>query len=725
MNEQTENSFEFAEFRFDGSRRRLTRGDVYISLSPKATDLLILLLSNDGRFVAKEEIFEKIWPDTFVEDGVLTQNVYTLRKALGNDANGDSLVETRSRLGYRISVPIRAFDADMSEEDETTIDEIVFGGDDPAVNSPGKRSLKRFGIVLILAAILFATTGFVGYRYFGSSLTAFFRKKIEVVKFSRLTNTGDLSEAALSPDGKFLAFVKNKSVFLKDIVSNREIPLEIPGFASFGSLRFSADGNYLYFCDSDTYLNLSRIFRVSRFGGDAVMIGERNRGQFALSPDNKLLAFYTTDQSDLQTRLVIKNLETQELREIYRIESQFGYCNSCAPAWSPDGKKILHITEQLSNFTNQLYALDVATGRNEEIKLPRLRRISNASWFPDGQSFALCASTEDVFQIWRVEYPNGDARQITNGLESYQNPMVSADGKAILTIQRSETSNVFVTDESNIEDQRQLTVGNTNNFGTRSLLWIDERSVLFSGQAADEVIDNFWLLDINEKAKRQITFDKEFRPNRPSTDGKSIYFNLNRNRVANITRIDTNGENRSQVTDNAEAARQSPQVSPDGSTLYYLYRDKAGVKIMRRNLAAQQEEILIEDPSIQCGFFLLLSPDGRWLACPNWRVVAPPNNTEILLMSVESRAVVKAIRIARSAPYLQFSPDSKAIDFLTEADGSAAIMRKGFDESEAKPVVRLSNDVLFNFAWSKNGKQLALSRGRRFSDAVLVTVVDK
>lgn len=77
-----------------------------ILLSPKATELLALLLEQKGKFVSKEEIFEKVWAGTFVEDGVLTQNIYTLRKALGNDEDGKPLIENKTRLGYRVTVPI-------------------------------------------------------------------------------------------------------------------------------------------------------------------------------------------------------------------------------------------------------------------------------------------------------------------------------------------------------------------------------------------------------------------------------------------------------------------------------------------------------------------------------------------------------------------------------------------------------------------------------------------
>jgi DNA-binding winged helix-turn-helix (wHTH) protein len=93
MGNEINNLYRFAEFRFDGKKGKLWKNDELILLSPKAADLLTLLLEKNGEYVSKEEIFEKVWAGTFVEDGVLTQNIYTLRKALGNDKDGKPFIE--------------------------------------------------------------------------------------------------------------------------------------------------------------------------------------------------------------------------------------------------------------------------------------------------------------------------------------------------------------------------------------------------------------------------------------------------------------------------------------------------------------------------------------------------------------------------------------------------------------------------------------------------------
>ncbi|MEP6900792.1 MAG: winged helix-turn-helix domain-containing protein [Actinomycetota bacterium] len=102
-----------------------------ILLSPKASELLKLLLERGGAFVSKEEIFETVWSDRFVEDGVLTQNIYTLRKVLGKDDDDSPLIENRTQLGYRITVPVSVKEKNGIHKSETngnpdSIEEIIF-----------------------------------------------------------------------------------------------------------------------------------------------------------------------------------------------------------------------------------------------------------------------------------------------------------------------------------------------------------------------------------------------------------------------------------------------------------------------------------------------------------------------------------------------------------------------------------------------------------------------
>ena len=106
MSNEFNNIYEFGRFRFDARTGILRRDDERVSLSPKATELLKLLLERGGELVTKQEIFDAVWAETFVEDGVLTQNIYTLRQTLGLNSDGKQIIENVPRRGYRFNAPV-------------------------------------------------------------------------------------------------------------------------------------------------------------------------------------------------------------------------------------------------------------------------------------------------------------------------------------------------------------------------------------------------------------------------------------------------------------------------------------------------------------------------------------------------------------------------------------------------------------------------------------------
>jgi TolB-like protein/Tfp pilus assembly protein PilF len=101
MNEQASQIFRFGPFLLNSAQRLLKRHDKLIPLTPKAFETLLALVQNSGRVLEKEELLKLVWPDTFVEEATLSQNVFTLRRALGLTEEGRQYIETVPRRGYR------------------------------------------------------------------------------------------------------------------------------------------------------------------------------------------------------------------------------------------------------------------------------------------------------------------------------------------------------------------------------------------------------------------------------------------------------------------------------------------------------------------------------------------------------------------------------------------------------------------------------------------------
>jgi DNA-binding winged helix-turn-helix (wHTH) protein/tetratricopeptide (TPR) repeat protein len=100
--------YRFGEFILDVQDRRLSRGTLTVSLSPKAHDLLVALVRRAGRLVTKRELLDLVWPDAFVEEGILSVHVSGLRKALGETNGCPRYIETVPRSGYRFIATVTA-----------------------------------------------------------------------------------------------------------------------------------------------------------------------------------------------------------------------------------------------------------------------------------------------------------------------------------------------------------------------------------------------------------------------------------------------------------------------------------------------------------------------------------------------------------------------------------------------------------------------------------------
>ncbi len=112
---QTNKIYEFGNFRLDADERLLFDDKNTIALAPKVFDTLLLLVENGGHALGKEEMMEKIWADSFVEENNLAQNISILRKALGERAGGAKYIETVSKRGYRFVAPVKIVEDEESD----------------------------------------------------------------------------------------------------------------------------------------------------------------------------------------------------------------------------------------------------------------------------------------------------------------------------------------------------------------------------------------------------------------------------------------------------------------------------------------------------------------------------------------------------------------------------------------------------------------------------------
>ncbi|HEX6732973.1 MAG TPA: winged helix-turn-helix domain-containing protein, partial [Pyrinomonadaceae bacterium] len=149
--------YEFELYRLDPAQRLLTRDGQSIPLTPKATDILLILLKHAGQVVEKDKLINEVWPDTFVEESNITQNIFTLRRALQDDSSGPKYIETVARRGYRFVARVRKVPTKLDSEAK-----------DAEVTAS---AVSSFGLSPILAVMPFtSTTGNIQFQYLAEGI---------------------------------------------------------------------------------------------------------------------------------------------------------------------------------------------------------------------------------------------------------------------------------------------------------------------------------------------------------------------------------------------------------------------------------------------------------------------------------------------------------------------------------------------------------------------------
>jgi DNA-binding winged helix-turn-helix (wHTH) protein len=99
--------YQFGAFRLDPAKRILLHENQSVALTPKGLEILLLLIQNRDRVVPKEELISRLWPDTFVDEANLSQNLFVLRKALGESAQDQRYIVTVRGTGYRFAEDVQ------------------------------------------------------------------------------------------------------------------------------------------------------------------------------------------------------------------------------------------------------------------------------------------------------------------------------------------------------------------------------------------------------------------------------------------------------------------------------------------------------------------------------------------------------------------------------------------------------------------------------------------
>ena len=191
MNRRALHYYEFGPFRLNATEHLLQRGDELVPLTPKVIDTLLLLVQNTGHVVEKNVLMQELWPDSFVEESSLTQNISLLRRALSEGNGSPSYIETIPKRGYRFVADVREVAEPTSSPDEPPSNQPLAGealSPSPEVldHPKGDKNPKLYLTALLCCAIGLAVAGLYWVRRDRGRTDNFIPKSIAVLPFQTI-----------------------------------------------------------------------------------------------------------------------------------------------------------------------------------------------------------------------------------------------------------------------------------------------------------------------------------------------------------------------------------------------------------------------------------------------------------------------------------------------------------------------------------------------------------
>lgn len=442
--------FGFLDVEVDREAARATRAGRALPLEPKAFDLLLLLAANPGRVIEKQEIFERLWPDTVVTDNALARVVAHLRRELGDSAEEARVIETVRTRGYRFLPEIRFAGPRPADEE-------------PAPPGPVRTSQRRVGrAVASLAggAVLALGAGWMLARR-QPAATDWIPTPAQ-----RTIEAGYRGGADLSPDGSQMVYSSDAAggleLFVRQVEGGPELQITRGGGPKIDP-AWSPDGRHIAYYD----LAAGGLWLVAPTGGAPRQLTDFG-SQPAWFPDSRRLVFSNPGRPTIgayewpatyNSTLWIVDLDSGNAQALTERDPEAG--GQGAPAVSADGRWIYFSTGRLRGG-GALWRIAPTGGRPERLTAsPAQAEGSDLQFWldprpaPDGASL-LAIETGRARRIVRLGL--GDSRRVETLLAQVpagvSHLVLSRDGRRLVyTEERGRTS----LDEIEVEPDGSVT----------------------------------------------------------------------------------------------------------------------------------------------------------------------------------------------------------------------------------------------------------------------------
>jgi len=686
MNTRDSERYGFGPFQLDVNEGKLRRGDAVVPLTGKAFDLLVALVRGAGQTITKTELMAALWPDTTVEESNLTQTVFVLRKALGEDPEGSTrkaVGENGDASDYILTVPRRGykFVSNVSRQGP--------GGNDLSYTSaPGSRGRWLWPTIAGVAGL--AALGF-GLLWMRQPR----RLDFSTYHYRPFAYTlGHASHGVWSPDGKSIAFRQGRRP-TRLMVQPAEggVAIQVAEKVSDCSdLAWSPDGARVYFTGLGPVYG---IYAVSRAGGQPELVLKQDPPcfGFGLSPDGKALAVWRAPRAadgSVRGSVWISSPPGAEPREY--VPAPFSVSGSFNPVclrFSPNGKWLFLSIYTFSGNAVETWLLPFPAGAGKPRRILRnvpWNRPPLASWLPDSRHLVLDANvlplSLGVSALWLADIRDESLTKLTDGSGAREEPDVSPDGRRLLFTRVEEDADIV---ELPVDGSapRKLLATNTSEY---SAAW-SPKGGEFAYVTTRNGSDELWLRSSQGDWERPVVTTREFPAlvflHTPaiSPDGSRVaYGALLRDPNQPIGSLYVSPA--SGGTPAWMANGTAPSWSPDGKFLAFLWRKPNSATVLA-TLQVGADPSPFEIPNVFCTVPPVWSPSGEWIACgtPAGPVLVSPDGH------------VKRTLPRLDAPVLAWSKDSKTLYGLHQENGNWSLRAEDIGSGAIRKVAEYGSEI--------------------------------
>lgn len=601
----------------------------------------------------------------------------------------------------------------------------------PASTEPKRRVKTRFSIAVLILCL--AALSFGVYKWMSPTRSSVLTVSQASLRVTRLTNDGKSSRAAISRDGKYVAYVRlvgdAQSLWLRQIATESNLQILAPKERVYSSLTFSPDGNRLYFASSPLKETADRPWFLGpppslnvmpTLGGTPIELSPQILPPFSISADGERLCFMAGQY------LLLGRPDGTHLRSLISNASA-----PLRPALSPDGETIavsgfrslatLGVSESSdSSSSSKISVLSIPSvlGNQLEAKLrveDLVRPLSQRAWFNVGRIAWLSDGSGLVFdgsettsdyppQIWFISYPEGDVTRVTNDFTDYKDVSLASDS-TLVTTQQQVLSSTWIVPEGRLDKARPISSASGAAGTPRDIVWIGDK-LMYAAVAGTK--EDIWIMDSDGTNRKQLTTDSgnNWSPV-PSGDGRAIFFLSGRSGEPQLWSIDIDGGNPKRVKSGepTEPTGTTPSISPDGKWVWKSSIGDGEPTQFTTESCAQTK----------------ISPDGKMVLCLSdrfWRRRVAKEDPPTKVLDFDSGRVLKKLD---ESSQVTWAPDSRSVMFVKTLGGVSNIWSQSIAGGALQPVTRFTSDRIFSYAWSRDGKQLAVVRGSTISDVVLIS----